>query len=121
MKATSLVAALVAVLGGIVLASLGVSAVSAQSGMASYYKHAGRTASGETVNHSAMTAAHRSLPFGTQVRVTDQATGRSVTVRINDRGPFSGGRIIDLSHGAAKALGITGRGVARVRVEVVSR
>jgi rare lipoprotein A len=93
---------------------------SAQSGMASFYKHGGRTASGEMVNHGAMTAAHRSLPFGTRVRVTDTASGNSVVVRINDRGPFSGGRIIDLSHGAAQALGITARGVARVRIEVVS-
>jgi rare lipoprotein A len=92
----------------------------AQSGMASFYKHGGRTASGEMVNHGAMTAAHRSLPFGTRVRVTDTASGNSVVVRINDRGPFSGGRIIDLSHGAAQALGITARGVARVRIEVVS-
>jgi rare lipoprotein A len=93
---------------------------SAQSGMASFYKHGGRTASGEMVNHGAMTAAHRSLPFGTRVRVTDTASGNSVIVRINDRGPFTGGRIIDLSHGAAQALGIIGRGVARVRIEVVS-
>lgn len=93
----------------------------AQSGIASYYKHAGRTASGEMVNHGAMTAAHRTLPFGTRVRVTDRATGRSVVVRINDRGPFGRGRVIDLSYAAAKALGITGRGLARVTVEVVSR
>jgi len=96
------------------------STASAQSGLASYYKHAGRTASGEAVNHAAMTAAHRTLPFGTRVRVTDTATGNSVVVRINDRGPFTGGRVIDLSHGAAQALGMTARGVARVRLEVVS-
>jgi rare lipoprotein A len=95
-------------------------AAAAQSGLASFYNHGGRTASGETVNHGAMTAAHRTLPFGTRVRVTDAATGNTVVVRINDRGPFTGGRIIDLSHGAAQALGIIGKGVARVQIEVVS-
>lgn len=74
-----------------------------------------RTASGETMNPNAMTAAHRTLPFGSVVRVTNIATGRSVTVRINDRGPYKAGRCIDLSHRAALALGIGGR--ARVRVD----
>ncbi len=68
-----------------------------------------------------MTAAHRTLPFGTRVLVTSAATGRSVTVTINDRGPFVKGRIIDLSRGAASALGITGAGVARVSVSVIGR
>lgn len=67
----------------------------------------------------AFTAAHRSLPFGAWVRVTHLATGRAVTVRINDRGPWVAGRVIDLSRRAAQALGITGDGVARVQVEVV--
>jgi rare lipoprotein A len=85
--------------------------------MASFYASGHRTASGERFNPDGMTAAHRSLPFGCRVRVTDLATGRSVEVRINDRGPFIHGRIIDLSRGAARALGISQRGVARVRVD----
>jgi len=72
------------------------------------------------MNPSAMTAAHKTLPFGTRVRVTDVSTQRSVVVRINDRGPFIKGRIIDLSTAAAQALGIVGRGIAAVEVEVVS-
>lgn len=83
------------------------------SGMASYYGpgfHGRRTASGQTFNANGLTAAHRSLGFGQQVRVTSHTSGRSVTVRINDRGPFHGGRIIDLSAGAARVIGIsTGR------------
>lgn len=82
-----------------------------QRGVASWYgaAHEGRrTANGETFRSAAMTAAHRSLPFGTHVRVTRESTGRSVTVRINDRGPFAKGRIIDLSRAAAQAIGITG-------------
>lgn len=74
-----------------------------------------RTASGETMNPGAMTAAHRSRPFGSVVRVTNLANGRSVTVRINDRGPFVAGRCIDLSHGAARAIGMGGS--ARVHVQ----
>lgn len=89
------------------------------SGIASYYSSGTRTASGARFNPGGMTAAHRTLPFGTRVLVTHAATGRSVTVTINDRGPFIKGRIIDLSRGAAQALGITGSGVARVSVAVV--
>jgi len=72
------------------------------------------------MNPSAMTAAHKTLPFGTHVRVTNVSTHRSVIVRINDRGPFIKGRIIDLSTAAAQALGIIGQGVAMVEIEVVS-
>lgn len=93
-------------------------------GLASWYgreHHGKRTASGEFFDMEAFTAAHRSLPFGTWVRVTHLATGRAVTVRINDRGPWVGGRVIDLSRRAAHALGILGDGVARVRLEVVRR
>jgi rare lipoprotein A len=89
------------------------------SGMASYYGdvHAGnRTASGERFNPDEMTAAHRSLPFGTKLRVTDPSTGRSVIVRVNDRGPFHKGRILDLSEAAARELGIVRRGRALVEV-----
>jgi rare lipoprotein A len=77
------------------------------------------TANGERYNPSGYTAAHRTLPFGTRVRVTSPATGRSVVVRINDRGPFIGGRVIDLSVGAARAIGLTNSGVGTVRMEVV--
>ena len=83
---------------------------SAQCGRASWYALHSRTASGERMNPSAMTAAHRSLPFGTKVRVTNQNNGRSVVVRINDRGPFVKGRLLDLSRGAAKQLGFISSG-----------
>jgi peptidoglycan lytic transglycosylase len=83
---------------------------SAQVGVASYYKHGRKTASGERFNPNGLTAAHRSLRFGTRVRVTHLKTKRSVVVRINDRGPFIRGRIIDLSYGAARAVGLKGTG-----------
>jgi rare lipoprotein A len=91
-------------------------------GVASYYaaEHDGRrTASGEVFDMRAMTAAHRTLPFGTRVRVTNLENGRHAVVRINDRGPFGKGRILDVSYAAARALGFVGRGTARVRVEVL--
>jgi rare lipoprotein A len=77
------------------------------------------TANGERYNPGGLTAAHRTLPFGTRVRVTSPNTGRSVVVRINDRGPFIGGRIIDLSVGAARALGLTSSGVGTVRMDIL--
>lgn len=92
----------------------------AQQGVASWYgksHHGRRTANGETYDMSAMTAAHRSLPFGTVVRVTRLDDGRSVKVRINDRGPYARGRIIDLSAQAAEAIGMSEVGIARVKVE----
>jgi rare lipoprotein A len=95
-------------------------AAAAQAGMASYYKSGTRTANGERFNPLDLTAAHRSLPFGTRVKVTQVKSGRSVVVRINDRGPFVGGRIIDLSLGAARVIGLNHSGVARVEVEVLS-
>jgi rare lipoprotein A len=91
------------------------------SGMASYYSQGQRTASGVRFNPGALTAAHRSLPFGTRVRVTNRANGRSVVVTINDRGPFVGGRVIDLSRAAAQAISMTGAGVAAVSLEVLGR
>lgn len=94
------------------------------SGLASWYGpgfHGRRSANGEIFNQHAMTAAHRSLPFGTRVRVTHTRSGRSVVVRINDRGPYAGGRIIDLSAAAARVLGLMHSGVAPVRVEVLGR
>jgi rare lipoprotein A len=84
-------------------------AAMAQSGIASIYAYGGgKTASGERVNPQALTAAHRTLPFGTQVRVTNTRNGRSVLVRINDRGPFVKGRVIDLTPAGARALGFSG-------------
>jgi rare lipoprotein A len=90
------------------------------SGMASYYgnESGSKTASGQRFNQSAMTCAHRSLPFGTKLRVTHG--GRSVVVTVNDRGPFVRGRVLDLSTGAARAVGLTSAGVGRVTAEVVS-
>ncbi|MBD2461490.1 septal ring lytic transglycosylase RlpA family protein [Oscillatoria sp. FACHB-1407] len=92
------------------------------TGVASWYGpgfHGNRSASGEVFNQNALTAAHRSLPFGTQVRVTNLHTGQSVIVRITDRGPFSRGRIIDLSAGAARVIGLIRSGVAPVRLDVL--
>lgn len=85
-------------------------AAGAECGKASWYgsESGSRTANGERFDGTGMTAAHRSLPFGTILRVTDQATGRSVVVRVNDRGPFVRGRILDLSRAAAHKLGVEG-------------
>ena len=93
-----------------------------ETGLASWYGpqyHGRRTANGERYNMFDLTAAHRSLPFGTTVRVTSIGSGRQVVVRINDRGPFVRGRIIDLSYEAAKKLEINTSGVAKVRIEVI--
>ena len=83
---------------------------SAQCGRASWYALHSKTASGERMNPSAMTAAHRSLPFGTKVLVTNKKNGKSVVLRINDRGPFIKGRVIDVSKGAAQKLGFISAG-----------
>ncbi len=94
------------------------------SGMASWYGpgfHGGVTANGERFDQYTLTAAHPSLPFGTPVRVTNTDNGRSVIVRINDRGPYVGGRVIDLSQGAAQVIGLVSSGVAPVRLEVIRR
>ena len=93
-----------------------------QVGIASWYGpgfHGKRTASGEVYDMYAMTAAHRTLPFGTIVRVVDLDTGRSVVVRINDRGPFVEGRVIDLSYAAAVELGMVRKGLARVGLQIL--
>ncbi len=98
-----------------------VTAPSVETGMASYYadKFQGRkTASGEVYDQNKMTAAHRTLPFGTRVRVTNLENDKSVTLRINDRGPFVEGRIIDVSYRAAQELDFVRAGLVRVRVEV---
>ena len=89
------------------------------TGMASYYWQPQRVASGGWFNPKAMTAAHKTLPFGTRVRVTNARNGRSVDVTINDRGPYVAGRIIDLSDAAAGAIGMKSAGVAPVKVEVL--
>jgi rare lipoprotein A len=97
-------------------------AISSVQGWASWYGgkfHGRRTASGERYNQHGFTAAHRRLAFGTRVRVTNLRNGRSVIVRINDRGPYTRGRIIDLSSAAARQIGMKGRGTAKVRLEVL--
>jgi rare lipoprotein A len=91
----------------------------ASQGLASFYSEGTRTASGEKFDAHDLTAAHPSLPFGTRLRVTDVKSGRSVTVRVNDRGPYVPGRIVDVSHSAAAELGMIGKGVANVRLDVV--
>ncbi len=91
----------------------------AAQGIASFYSEDTQTASGEKFNPNELTAAHPSLPFGTKLRVTDVKTGRSVTVRVNDRGPYVPGRIVDVSHSAAAELGMIGKGIANVRLDVV--
>src|SRR5262249_18012578 len=113
LKKTVFASALIACVVGLPLAA------SAQSGIASVYGY-GRTANGEHVSAGALTAAHRTLPFGTMVRVTNRSSGRSVVVRVNDRGPFVVGRFIDLTPpAAARALGFSG--LANVEVDVVGR
>jgi rare lipoprotein A len=98
--------------------SLADSSSNIQSGIASVYSASSdpRTANGESVRSDALTAAHRTLPFGTKVRVTNVGNGRSVIVRVNDRGPFMRGRIIDLTPAGAHALGFSG--ITRVTIEI---
>ncbi len=90
-------------------------------GVASYYYSGHTTASGAKYNPDGLSAAHRTLPFGTRVRIKHLGNGRSVDVRINDRGPFIGGRVIDLSRGAARVIGMIGSGLARVSVTIIGR
>src|SRR5450759_2594946 len=91
----------------------------ASHGLASFYTEGTQNASGEKFDTHELTAAHPTLPFGTQLRVTNVATGRSVTVRVNDRGPYVPGRVVDVSHSAADALGMAGSGIAKVKLDVV--
>jgi peptidoglycan lytic transglycosylase len=91
----------------------------ASRGIASFYTEGTQTASGEKFNTNELTAAHPTLPFGTRLRVTNVASGRSVTVRINDRGPYVAGRVVDVSYAAAETLGMVGGGVAKVKLDVV--
>ena len=94
-----------------------------QTGIASYYSkglHGSRTASGERHNRHEMVAAHRSLPFGTKVKVTNLSNGKEVVVKINDRGPFTKGRVIDLSYGAFSKIENPGKGLTKVKLEVLN-
>lgn len=93
-----------------------------QTGMISFYAdqfHGKKTASGVPFNKHALTAAHRTLPFGTRLKVTNLSNGKSVTVTVNDRGPFAHGRILDLSEAAAKAIAMIGKGTVKAKIEVL--
>jgi rare lipoprotein A len=117
LKKTFLAASVIASLIGLMPSE---ASAFSQSGMGSYYGpkfHGKKTASGEKFNQNAMTAAHKTLPFGTRLKVTNMSNKRSVVVRVNDRGPFIRGRIVDVSTIAARQLGIVGRGVGRVRIQ----
>jgi rare lipoprotein A len=103
----------------ICLALLAAPAAAVTTGYASYYKTGKLTANGERYNPQGLTAAHRKLPFGTKVKVTNLRNGKSVIVRINDRGPFIKNRVIDLSWGAAKVIGISRLGVAKISYVVI--
>ena len=92
-----------------------------QTGIASWYQMGKVTANGEAYNPDGLTAAHRSLPFGTIIQVKNLSNGRTVRLRINDRGPFVGGRILDVSRGGARQLGLMGSGTARVQVTQLGR
>lgn len=103
-------------------AQAGVAPGHTQAGIASYYHdrfHGRKTASGARYNKNALSAAHKFLPLGSKVKVTDTRTGRSVVVKINDRGPFVKGRVIDLSRAAAQEIGLTKKGLTKVKVEVL--
>lgn len=106
------VAAIALTVSAIVLGS--VDTASAQCGAASWYALRSKTANGERMNPAAMTAAHRSLPFGTRIKVVNQRNGKAVVVRINDRGPYARGRVLDLSKAAARELGFVGAGHTRI-------
>jgi rare lipoprotein A len=113
MTKRSTVAGAVALAGALLVAAFTVPA-SAQCGSASWYALYSQTASGEQMDPSELTAAHRTLPFGTKLKVTNQKNGKTVVVRINDRGPFIKGRVIDLSKAAANRLGFVSSGVTSI-------
>lgn len=96
-----------------------VASARASNGVASFYSDEQPTASGERFDPNELTAAHPSLPFGTRLRVTNTTTGKSVTVRVNDRGPYVPGRVVDVSYSAARALGMVDAGTAKVKLDVV--
>ena len=101
-------------LAGVLLVAASAAPASAQCGSASWYALYSQTASGEQMDPSELTAAHRTLPFGTKLKVTNQKNGKTVIVRINDRGPFIKGRVIDLSKAAANRLGFISSGVTSI-------
>ena len=101
------------------LTAAGEAAAGSQCGKAAWYDLRGRTASGEPADGDGFSAAHRTLPFGTRVKVENLSNGKAVVVRVNDRGPFVGGRVIDVSRAAAVKIGLIRAGVAKVRVTVV--
>ncbi len=103
----------------VVAAILTAGTAEASTGYASYYKMGRVTASGEKFHPQGLTAAHRRLPFGTKLKVTNLRNGLSVIVRVNDRGPFIRGRVLDLSWGAAKVIGMVGKGVAKISFVVI--
>jgi rare lipoprotein A len=120
MSARAIALAFILPLAGFVVSATPAECSSTQSGIAAIYSYrGGKTASGETSRPAGLTAAHRSLPFGTMVRVTNQRNGRSVVVRINDRGPFTRGRVIDLTPAAAHQLGFSG--LVPVNLDIVTR
>lgn len=96
-----------------------VASLGGSHGLASFYTEGQQTASGERFDPHELTAAHPSLPFGTRLQVTNVSTGKSVVVRVNDRGPFVKGRVVDVSYSAAQALGMVNSGVANVKVDVM--
>jgi rare lipoprotein A len=107
------------IFSSLIIGFLWTSVARAESGLASVYAYSGgKTASGQRTNPGEMTAAHRTLPFGTMVRVTNRRNGKSVTVRVNDRGPFVRGRVIDVTPAAARVLGFSG--LAPVTLTVVN-
>ena len=123
-RITIIVAASIAIAGAISGCAVRpiITAMATQEGIASYYSNdfqGRRTADGETFDNSKLTAAHRTYPFGTLVRVTNLATDATVVVRINDRGPVKPERVIDLTEAAAEAIGIVRAGLGRVRIDVV--
>jgi rare lipoprotein A len=118
-KFSAVAAALVFALGASLTSTSVAEAKSAGCGGASWYALGSRTASGERMNAAKLTAAHRSLKFGTKVQVTNKRNGKSVVVRINDRGPFIRGRVLDLSKGAASQIGMIRSGTASICYQVI--
>lgn len=104
-------------LAGTIALGLSAGIANAQCGNASWYALTSKTASGERMNPDGMTAAHRSLPFGTKIKVINQRNGKEVVVRVNDRGPFTKGRVLDLSRGAANKLGFINAGHTKICLE----